>query len=320
MDIEITVLRDQMIMFFIFILCGFLGVKIKLITREMLDGLAKLILSIIMPCMYLSILPNAVSPNSASMLLYMIPGGFLLYAFFILLGILLAFLLRLKGDQRNIHIAQTCLLNAAFFGIPLAGALLGPEGTLAISLFTVVDSIAVWTFGVIMATGSQRKLDGKSEFSLSFALKKLCNPCTISVAVGLVLLLLKVPVDNVPMQALSSIGGCTKSLAMVYIGGTIAFMDLKGITKAWPAFSIVIVRMIGAPLFINWLLNHLPWELPSMVVQAFTLLSCLPAIASYPLIAKQNGSDAAEYSSQIVMVTTLCCLVTIPLVSILTQS
>ena len=184
---------------------AFTSEPLRLITREMLDGLAKLILSIIMPCMYLSILPNAVSPNSASMLLYMIPGGFLLYAFFILLGILLAFLLRLKGDQRNIHIAQTCLLNAAFFGIPLAGALLGPEGTLAISLFTVVDSIAVWTFGVIMATGSQRKLDGKSEFSLSFALKKLCNPCTISVAVGLVLLLLKVPVDNVPMQALSSI-------------------------------------------------------------------------------------------------------------------
>lgn len=219
MDIDIKVLYGQMGSFLILIFCGFLAVKVKLVSREVLNGLSKLMMAVVVPALILTTLPGAKGADSAFLILPMTVGGFVLFGLFMLLGYLTALALRLKGDFRSVHIGEATFGNLGFFGIPLAAALLGPEGTMALSLFAIADNTLLWTFGVWLSTGKEQKAQGVgSKVSLTLALKKLVNPATIAVAAGLILLAMRISTDTLPLKAVGLIGSCAKPLALFYIG------------------------------------------------------------------------------------------------------
>lgn len=94
-------------------------------------------------------------------------------------------------------------------------------------------------------------------------------------------------------------------------------MEFKGILKAWPAFGIVLGKMVLAPVIVYHALLLLSSfiYIPAAVIPAMTLISCLPSMSTFPIMAKENGSEAAEYATQAVVITTVCSLVTIPFIA-----
>lgn len=115
MSIDMNILKDQMIMFFIILGCGFVGAKLKLLTAELLHGLSSLLMGVVCPLMIIAVFPSAVQgENAGEIAMAVIPYALIMYPVLTGMGMLIGTLLRFKGDKRKIFTAQCLFGNMAF--------------------------------------------------------------------------------------------------------------------------------------------------------------------------------------------------------------
>ena len=309
MSINMHILIEQMIMFFIMLGCGFVFSKVNLITKEVLQAISKIIVNLACPMMVVSIFASAAEMgNVGKVIVQLAPLQSLVYVILTILGWVMATLLRLRGDKRKIVVAQCMFSNIGYFGLPLAQELFDPLGQLVFSFWIIIENLFLWTEGVFFLSGS----NGKKNLSIRFFIKKMINPISVAVIIGILFMIIGIPSDHLMLRSFGCIGDCAKPLALVYIGGTIAHMDMKSIEKAWPVVFVIGVKMMIVPLAAFKLLSlfNVQTAIKEVIVFALTL----PAFASMPAVAESMGSTETEYASQGVFMITLASLVTIPLV------
>lgn len=314
MKIDINILIEQMIMFFLMLICGFGGAKLKLLTEDMIRSLSKLLMTIICPMMLISAFASASKYGDVgTVAMTIIPITVVMYGFLMLFSYVLATILGLRRDKRRIFMGQCMFSNMGFFGLPLAKELFSSAGVVAFSFFMLVDNIVLWTEGVHLASGSE---DNK-RVSAKEVLQKFFNPVMMGMLIGIVFMICKVPADSLVVRTCSTIGDCAKPLALIYIGGVIAGIPLKSLKQVWPSAFIIVFKMMALPVLAYYLLMHL--NINQIVVQALVLVLALPSMASFPVMADNFGSSEAEYASECVFVITLASLITIPFVMFLCQ-
>ena len=309
MSINMNILIDQMIMFFIMLGCGFIFTKGGILSKEAHQAISKIIVNLACPMMVVSIFASAGQMGSiGEIIVQLAPYQSAAYVVLTIVGWGMASLLRLKGDKRKIFVAQCMFSNIGYFGLPLAQELFDPIGNLAFSFWIIIENLFLWTEGVFFLSGSE----GKNKLSLGFIVKKMINPISVAVIVGIVFMLIGIPADNLMMQSFECIGDCAKPMALVYIGGTIANMDLKSVKKAWPAVFVIGVKLILIPLVAFRILAFV--DIQTSIKEVIVFALTLPAFASMPAVAESMGSTETEYASQGVFIITLASLVTIPFV------
>lgn len=309
MQIDNQILTVQLERFLTMILLGFFARKCGLLNDALHDKLNTTIMRVIVPALLISNMGRASGADSLQLLLPMLLGGTVIFVFLLCLGWVSGWLLGFRGDTLKVQTGATFMGSVGFFGLPLVSSLLPGLGATAFGIYSIVDNVTVWTVGLAMSRGEQT---GGSRSTLRQALGHLLQPATIAVFLGLLLLLFKVPQDNVLFASLSSIGDCSNPLAMLCIGASIARSDLRALVRSWPAFSIVLLRMIAAPLLIYRVCTLLGVYEPATI--CLTMVGAIPSSSMFALMCKDNGNTAAEYASGIAVITVLCSVVTIPLV------
>lgn len=310
MQIDMQVLIRQLETFLVLILFGFLANKIHLLTDELHDKLNSILMRVVIPALLISTMAGGSGEENFRLLLPMLAGGVLLFGFLAAAGLLSAKLMGFLGDKRDVQIAVMSFSSLGFFGIPLVSALLGGTGTAAFGIFSIVDNLTVWTIGLVLSRGESGKGSGMS-FRQSF--QKFIQPATIAVFIGLLLMVLRVPSDNLLMQSLSGIGNCSNPLAMLCIGASIARSDLRRLYLGWPSLSVVLVKMILSPLLVYRVAIWLGVYPPAAV--SLTLIACLPSSSMFSLMCRDNGNTEVDYATQAAIITVFCSLFTIPLVA-----
>lgn len=309
MSINIDILIDQMIMFFVMLGCGFVFTKVRLLTGEILQAISKLIVNLACPMMVVSVFASASEMgNIGEIVAQLAPVQAGIFVILTGVGWGMATILRLRGDKRKIFVAQCMFSNIGYFGLPLAQELFDPVGNLAFSFWIIIENLFLWTEGVFFLSGS----DGQQKISLKFLVRKMVNPISIAVVIGIILMMMRIPSDNLILRSFDCIGDCAKPLALVYIGGIIANMELKSIKQAWPALFVIGVKMVLVPMVAFKVLSVMNVNRTILEVIVFALT--LPAFASLPAVAESMGSTETEYASQGVFIITLASLVTIPIV------
>lgn len=335
MAVDMNILTEQMIMFFIIMCCGFVGTKIGLLTPDVLKSISQLIIKLICPMMVLCIYPTAVNgADTGKTAAVIMPLCALMYLGLAVFSYLLATVLGLRGDKRKIFMAQCQFGNLGFFGLPLVKEIFDVNGNVAFSFCIIIDSLFLWTEGVILTSGSGE--NGKAPLQnadtenggtrtaqkdirawIKETAMKIANPVTVGLVVGLILMALRVSPDSLVIRSFDTIGSCAKALALIYIGGTIAAMEVGALKKAWPTVFVVILKMVIMPVLAYMLMKRL--GVSTTVMQALILVLALPSMASLPVMAENFGSSEAEYAAQGVFIITLLSLFTIPLVVLLTN-
>lgn len=309
MRIDMGILIEQMLMFFIILGCGFAGAKVKLLTPEIVQTLSRLIMVIICPMMVLCAFPPAVQYDNAGIVaLSVMPVYAVFYVVMTALSYLLATVLKLRSDKRKIFMSHCLFGNVGFFGLPLVKEVFDPVGVIAFSFCLLVDNLFVWTEGVVLTSGT----GGDEKPSLKLLLKNLVNPVMVGLVVGLILMALKVSPDNLVLKSFESIGNCAKPLALIYIGGTIGYMKLGEIKKAWPSIFVIMVKLVIVPILAYKILSYL--GLNQTALEAIVMMLCMPSMASISVMAENFGSTESEYAAQGVFIVTLASLITIPFV------
>ena len=204
-----------------------------------------------------------------------------LYAFFFLESLFLAKVFRLKGNTALVYRAISMFGNIGFMGIPIISSIYPQSGMLYISLVTIVDQSVLWTLGVKLTT--PEGAEG------GFKLKKMINPATTAIALALVFIIARIPVPGVINTGLQKIGGTATPLAMIYLGGVFACMDIRRYAFRPELYGIVLVKMLVAPILVYLVLGFVP--IFADLRMTIALLTALPAMASAVMMAKASGSE-----------------------------
>lgn len=230
------------------------------------------------------------------------------------------------GKDRMLKFA-TIFSNAAFMGIPLIAAVLEescPGATLYASIYNITFNLFLWSLGVYICTSekdtNKNNVDDHIEARKSGAglLKALIHPVTIAALVGLVFFIAPINqyVPDLVIDALTYLKGLVAPLSMVVLGLRLAEMDFKGVFKDKYMYIFLGLRHIALPLLVVGvikLLGLVGLTVDSTVAMVVAIMAAAPAATSATMFAEKYDCDAG-YVSRLVLISTLLCIATMPLV------
>ncbi|MGI5966838.1 MULTISPECIES: AEC family transporter [Anaerotruncus] len=314
MQIDMQILTARLYGFLILIAFGFFAKKCGLLTDELHDRLNTIIMRLILPALLIDTMTRSAGPENIRLFLPMTAGGFCTFLLLLGAGWISAVLMRFKGDLRKAQMALMSFGSLGFFGIPLVKAVWGPAGAAAFGIYSIVDNIACWTIGLALSRG---QTDDNGPLTMRDRLGKILQPASVGVFIGLLFMLLRVPTDNLVMEALGQIGSCSSPLAMICIGASIARIDLRKLYRGWPSVAVVVIKMILAPLLVHHVAGWLGIYEPARIF--LTLITALPSSSMFALMCRDYGNTQVDYASQAAIITVFCSAFTLPLVAGLLQ-
>lgn len=307
---QFTIVVTQIGIFLILICVGILAAKLKILSREALDGISGLVMKISLPCFIFYNAVTSATRESLMASLVIIPVGVALYVGLTLVMTGIGKLFRLTGNRKNIYRASFIFGNIGFMGIPLVAAIYPDTAILYVSVLTIVDQIYFWTYGVTLTFPADRKREG----SLLGSLKNLISPPLVAILLAVLFIVCGLPLPSIAGSVLSTIGATSMPLALIYIGGILCSANLKPVLRCKELYAGILVKMVVIPVICFLVMYGL--GLPQDMSATVAYMAALPGIELVPMLAEANGCDG-EYAVCAIMMTTIASLVTLPVVSLL---
>lgn len=301
------ILLQQIGLFVIYILAGVILVRTKVLNKETLEPISKFVIKMALPVMIFINIIDGVNKEIlfGSWPILLIAAGF--YVVMFLVSLWMTKFFHLGENRAGIYQAMMLFGNIGFMAVPVISNIFPENGILYVSVFMVFDQFMLWTLGVKLTTpkGSGR-----------FDPKKLINPATVAILIGMILMLTKVRIPSLLDTGLQKIGATASPLAMIYIGGIFAELPLKRYLKEISLYGIVIVRMLFAAILMFLVLGFFPVN--EEIRLAMALITGMPTMTAVVMMANASGLDG-DYALGGVFITTVCGIVTLPFVCWLLQ-
>ncbi|MBR5429602.1 MAG: AEC family transporter [Firmicutes bacterium] len=295
---------------FVLILLGFLIVRLGVMKYEDSKILSAFALYVVTPCAMLDAFQYPFSPDKLSGMGLSLLATLLAAGVFALLGLL---------ARRLLHwnVVEICSLeypNAGNFMIPLVASVLGGEGLIYLSPCFVLMNVFIFTH-------CQAVLSGVKKFSFSIFYK---NIVLVSVLVGFVMFLLGWQLPGVLGETVSSLGSMLGPVFMFTVGMILGNADLKRVFSNRRAYVVSLARLLVCPLAVLLLLFVL--GLFRIHPQAREILTVVVLTAGAPAAVMvtqfaqlYRSEQEAQLAGSVNIMSTLLCLLTLPVVSWLYQ-
>ena len=294
----VAIILEKIVRIFLILLLGLLCYRKGLLDDPSIGKLSDLLLMIINPMVIFVSYQMDYNPQ-------------LLHNLFLTMGISAAafavqiLLVHLLVPQKgNGSIERLCAVygNCGFIGIPLINSLYGREGVFYLTAYLTVFHLFFWTHGVVVMAG---KTDWKS------TAQKILSPAIIGVMLGLVCFLARIRLPETVVGAMDSVGSMNTPLAMLVAGATLGQSDFRTCFGNRRAYWISALKLLLVPLATIVLL--LPVKAPEMIAAVLLIAAACPTAASCTMFALKYKRDGF-YASRIFAVTTVACVLTIPVV------
>lgn len=305
MDIELSQFYVRLGSIGLILLLGFFLGKFKLITKKTNQEITNLLLVIFMPASLFVTFPSSYDEFSASLFFSGLGAGFLIMTLLVILAKIIFNKRIFKKDMTYESQFAFIFNNATFLGYPIVSSTFGPTGIFAYCGFIIAFNIALFSYGIWLF---ERKITFKLFRSVIF------NPNIIAVLLGMTLFLLNIRLPSFFTDAVGYVGGATTPLSLICIGYMLSQAALLKVLKKWRLMLTAIIQLILGPLTTWGVLTLL--NFPSEVIQVCTLIQALPTATSLGLFAVKYGGNATD-SSELVTISTLFSVITMPLMAML---
>ncbi len=305
---EFFIIGHQVIKFFLVILVGIYCVKRKILSEKDTKVLSRLIVKVILPVFIFSNTVNSATRSDLKTYFMVLPLSALIYALWILTGRLLAKIQKIEMSKYKVYQAIFVFGNVGFIGIPLISAIFPEKGMIYISLFTIIDQLMLWTYGVELTSGEEHEWNIKK-------LRNVINPPFIAILAAIVVIICGIQLPDILRDTLSSIGSASSPLSLIYIGASLCFCNFGRILKRREIYVGICVKMICLPVIVYIILQNL-LNLSQDLSMTMALLTALPCMTTIPMLANSNGVEG-EYCVSATMFTQMVSLITLPVISCL---
>ena len=302
------ILLQQIELFIIYILAGVILVRTRVLSRETLEPISKFVLKMALPVMVFINITDGVERQVLyeSWPIFVIAAIF--YIFMYAAGRGMVKLLHLQKNRAGIYQAMLMFGNIGFIGLPMIAGVFPEKGVLHASVFMIMDQFMLWTLGVKLTSPT-----GEGKFDW----KRLINPATVAIILGMFLMLAEVRLPTLLDTALQKIGATASPLAMIYVGGVFAGISFRRYIREISLYGIVLVKMILFPVLAFLILGFFPIE--EELRMAMVLIMGMPTMTAVVMMADTSGLDG-DYALGGVFVTTVCGIMTLLMVCWILQN
>lgn len=295
----------KIIQFFFIMILGFVIVKAKLAKSEDSTVLSKLSLYLFMP----AVIINAFNIEITDDIIRGLIIAFLVAILIHIVLLLLDFILKKYFKTTNVERASIMYSNAGNLIVPIVTYVLGEEWLIYSSAYLIVQLVFLWTHGVRLF--SDKKLSLK---------RILLNVNMIAVIFGFVMLLSGLRLPSFIHEITSSLGAMLAPAGMIIAGMLAASVDFRKMLKNKRLYFVLVSRLVICPIIIMFLLKGILLVVTIPNIETIMLISYLASItptASTVMQFSQIYGNDSYYATAINAVTTVGCIITMPLLILL---
>jgi predicted permease len=290
---------------FIILAVGFFFTKQRLWPDNANQLFSITVVQIAAPALAIVSLENRFTPQllrgSILNLLIIVGSIFIMMA----LGKFFSSILSLSPEKRAVFQVTFTFNNTMFIGLPIIQIVFGNEGLPFLFTFYLATIVLFWTIGAYTLSKSSRMMGA------SFSIKKIFSPGLMGVIIGCFLVELEWKLPLVLETSLTYLANLCVPLSLLVIGSNLAKSLSKGLTKfSLDQFFIMAGKFIIHPLLIFILFSML--HINGLPLHVFILTAAMPCHAQTAILA-QFYEVEGEYASNLVSLSTLISLITIPL-------
>lgn len=293
---------------FLIMLAGYVIVRCGLLRSEDSHTLSVLCLYLICPCSIFSAFQIESNPSIVSGLLMCLAAAVVIHAVYIITVTLLKKPLKLDAVE------QTSIIytNAGNLIIPIVSSVLGPEWVIYTCAFMCVQIPLQWSHCKSIIC-NEHHLDIR---------KILTNVNMLSVFAGIIIFAFGIELPEFLQSTIDTVGSTIGPVSMLVVGMLLGGMELKYVFLRRRTWLITFLRLVVLPLitvlFLRLGAAHSSLPDGDKVLLITLLAASAPAAATVTQMAQVYGANEHDACAINVM-TTLLCIVTMPLMVALYQ-
>lgn len=307
---NILITLQQVLILAIEIGVGFIAAKRGKLKKEHLSLLTFLCATLALPC---SIVYPIINLDNSPQMWRDLSTGILVMLILMVIQIAVSLMMFRKNPQPTRAVYQMCMIycNSAFMGIPLISAILGGDAVIYATLMVIFDTVFMFAHAALCEPGA--RLDMK------MIVKRIFGLATISMLVGLAILISGIRLPSLVLQCITDIKGMTTPVAMLIVGVQLAQQNLRKIFTIPRHYIVAGMKLIGWPFIIGLLLYPFRNHISSLAVVTILICKGTSQPAVIGVLAGQHHLDD-DAAASIIGLTTVCSILTLPIIAGLSKT
>ena len=286
------------------VIVGYVAGKLKYMGGDFDRRLSNIIIDITCPALILSSTMGGKLPDR-SLILPLLGISLLTYVLLAIAAWTLPRWLTKKSEDRGTVGFALMFGNVGFIGYPIVGAIFGHEAVFYAAILNVVNTLSVFTAGVMLVNGEKQRMAFQSKILVS----------TPMISAYLAILIVALGIDNIPSvisQPITMIGGITVPGALLIIGSSMSRLSWRMMLGSGVVYVTTAFRLLILPLLLFVIFRTMGFD--SLVVNINTLVIAMPVATYGTILCLRYGRDTALIT-EITFISTLLSVLTIPLVA-----
>lgn len=281
---------------------GMLLVLFGLVKSEDSRVLSLITIYLITPCVILKAFQIDYTPKVRDGFLLAIIAAVAIHIILFIAVWLLSFIFHFDAVEK----ASIIYSNSGNLIIPLVVSVLGNEWVIYASAFLCVQLFFIFTHCQSMMKG-QTMLNFK---------RLLTNINLIAIIIGLGLFIGRVRIPKIPYDTISNIAACIGPVSMIMLGMVIASVTWKQVMIYKRLYMVTLMKMVVIPLIVLEFLKYSSMSAMVKEGRMILLISLLAVITPSATMVTQFAQiyqRDEKYAGSISAVTTIVCIITMPL-------
>lgn len=299
----LTTLINNLLALLFMILAGVALARSGLIRPEMRQELNRLLFYFILPLMVFMSMESTITWELVRSSWVPMLFGACLALVNAVASSVVSRLFRIPAEERRLFAFLSMFGNNMYLALPIADAMFGPQAVAVVLLYSLGSDLILWSLGQFL-------LSGRSSISLA-DLRPMLNPTLAALLLGATAGVAGWALPYPFHQAMSKMGSIASPLALMLTGAALAEVKLTGQGSLRQAGALIFTKLTMSPVLA--MLAVVLFGIDRSMGSILIILAGMPTFTRSIVLSDRYGWSAQKTALG-VLVTTIGCFLTIPLI------
>ncbi len=296
---------NQILVLFLLTGVGFFCRRAGILNQNSVSSLSKFLLNICIPAMIIYSMQIPFSQSIAEKSGTLIFAALCYYVIAFAVCFVTPYILRCKKEEYGVFRFMTMFSNSMFMGFPILSMFFGPEAIFYAAIFNIPFTLLTYSVGIwILRSG---------EGGISFSWKLLLNAAFLSTFVGILFFVTSFSIPDPFYGALGLLSDITTPMSLVVTGGFFASLETKAIFSNVRQYFAAGIRLLIIPALAFAVCSLFITD--PLILGITVVTAGMPAAVNTVILAEEHDARP-DIAAQGVFISTLLCILTIPLLAV----